>query len=107
MAIFVKSTNLRPLLTNALSDALRLNDVANVQAEAEARTENVVEALTTDIDWRRFLLTVLIAFLLLAGAIYTAKAGLADISKGLMTSFQSFSGLIVGLLGGEIAASKK
>lgn len=107
MGIFVKSANLRPLLTSALADALRLNNVANVQEEAETLSADISEALTAEIAWPRFLVAVLIAFLLLAGAIYTAKTDLPDISKGLMTSFQSFSGLIVGLLGGEVASSRK
>ena len=105
MPIFVRSQNIRPAITDALTDALRTNNVVNVHEEAESRSRHVMKTLEPEIEWTRFLVAVVIAFALLGGAIYTAKTGLSDISTALMTSFQSFSGLIVGLLSGEVAVS--
>jgi hypothetical protein len=109
MAIFLETKNMRPLMTKALTDALAINpaNISDVQGKAASLSENVLQSLTASVAWPRVLVAILIGFLLLVAAIYTGKANLPDISKGLMTSFQSFSGLVVGLLGGEIAASKK
>lgn len=109
MAIFVRSDNLTPVITNALRSALSLNPatIADTQGEADSRAAKVVQQLTTEIAWPRLLIAVGIAFLLLGVAIWTAQANMPDISKGLMTSFQSFSGLVVGILGGEVATSKR
>jgi ABC-type tungstate transport system substrate-binding protein len=47
---------------------------------------------------------LVIAGILLALAIALDNQQHKDISKALMTSFQSFCGIIVGLLGGEKSA---
>jgi hypothetical protein len=44
---------------------------------------------------------VLISGVLLWAAIWTAQHNLPDISKALMNSFAGFSGVVLGLLGGE------
>jgi hypothetical protein len=108
MAIFVRSENMAPVITNALRSALSLDPakIADTQSEAASRSADVVQQLTTEIAWPRLLIAVGIAFLLLGVAIWTAQANMPDISKALMTSFQSFSGLVVGILGGEVATSK-
>ena len=110
MAIFVQSANLEPEVTNALANALSADAGKlenDVQSEAAKRSSEVIKAVSPKIAWSRLLVAIVIALALVAAAIYTASNNLTDISKGLMTSFQSFSGLVVGLLGGEFAASKK
>jgi hypothetical protein len=110
MGFFVTSANLAPAITNALRSALEVDPahLPDPQGEAASRATNVVQQLTTQIAWPRLIVAVIIAFFLLGLAIWTAtQANMADISKGLMTSFQSFSGLVVGLLGGEVATSKR
>ena len=108
MGIFLKSSNLSPVIKDALASALRVNPVqlADVQGEAANRTTSAIQQLTMEVAWPRLLLAVVFALALLGLAIWTAKANLLDISKELMTSFQAYSGLVVGLLGGEVAASK-
>jgi uncharacterized membrane protein YgcG len=109
MGIFVTSANLLPVIQNALTSALAQNpsQIPNVQQEASNRATGAIQQLTMQIAWPRLLVAAVIAAMLLAGAIWAAKTNLTNISTELMTSFQSFSGIVVGLLGGEVAASKK
>lgn len=108
MALFVKSQNLTSLLAPAIAHALKEvpDHIGDPQIEATKRSMQVVGQLTTEIEWPRLLIAVAIAFVLLGLAIWTAKTN-PNISTSLMTSFQSFSGLVVGLLGGEVAATKR
>jgi hypothetical protein len=109
VGIFVESRSSAPAIREALADALRANPAqfADLQKEAADRTAQVLDRQTTRIAWTRLSLAVVFALALLGLAVWTAKENLPDISKGLMTSFQSFSGLVVGLLSGEATAATR
>jgi hypothetical protein len=106
MGLFIKSKFLFPPIHNSLKDALSTNPAAltDLPSEAVDRTSKVVEELSVEIQWDRLIMAIVIWLVLLVVVNITALYNLADISKGLMTSFQSFSGLLVGLIGGELAA---
>ena len=53
----------------------------------------------------RFVGALTIATVLLLGAIWTGQHNLPDISNKLMDSFSGFSGIVLGLLGGEVQKS--
>jgi len=103
MGIFFESEPLFPPLRSALENALKVNpsSIPNLGEEAVTRATQLHQEVVGQIKWVRVVIALCICAVLLALAIYTARQNLADISKSLMTSFQSFSGLVVGLLGGE------
>jgi len=95
----------------AVKDALKLalikdpNSLTNSpDAEAAARANELVKETTPQFNLRNFVLAVIISGVLLGLAIALDDTH-KEISKALMTSFQSFSGIVVGLLGGEALKS--
>ena len=78
---------------------------AMVVVTASPRTVQVVQATSPAFNAWRFGGAVAIAVALLLGAIWTGKHDLPDISKALMSSFSGFSGLVLGLMGGEAQKS--
>lgn len=108
MGIFFTST--QPVLP-AVKDAIRvafLADALNAtDAENQAASRTVALAQTTSPQFNpwRFGAALAIAAALLAGAIWADEKHLDDIAKPLMTSFSSFSGIVLGLLGGEAQKS--
>jgi len=92
-----------PAVRSAIQNALMVdpNTVGNPAQEAADRTLQVEQAVAPQFDWTKFIAAVLISSALLVGAILTYQHHLDDISKVLMTSFTSFSGIVLGLLGGE------
>jgi hypothetical protein len=92
-----------PEVNEAIRVALLVDPalVTNPEKEASHRTLELVRATSARFNPGRFCVAVLIAAALLVGAIWTAKNGLPDISKDLMNSFGAFSGIVLGLLGGE------
>lgn len=108
MGIFFASHQaLVPEIHSAIRDALQMDPrlVANADEEASYRTLDVVRATAALFQPLRFFCALLIAGALLAGAMWTAQHNLPDISKQLMNSFAGFSGIIIGLLGGEAQKS--
>ncbi len=104
MAIFFTSSKpVLPTIRSTIEDALRVNPQTLVSPEKEAadRTVELSKAVSPEFSSWRFLAALVIAVALLLGAIWTAQHGLADISKALMTSFTAYSGIVLGLLGGE------
>jgi hypothetical protein len=81
-----------------LADPSKLGDV---DREASHRTLGLIQATAPQFSPSRFIGAVVISVALLLGAIWAAKHNLPDISKDLMTSFSGFSGIVLGLLGGE------
>jgi len=81
-----------------LTDASKLGDV---DREAAHRTLALIQATAPQFSPSRFIGAVVISAALLFGAIWCAKHNLPDISKDLMNSFLGFSGIVLGLLGGE------
>ena len=92
-----------PEIQSAIRIALMVdpNTLANVDQEAAEKTLNVINATGPQFNPGRFLGALLISGALLFAAIWTAQHNLPDISKALMSSFVGFSGLVLGLLGGE------
>src|ERR1700761_6225776 len=104
---FTAPAKVAPAIKDALRDALAQdpkNLVAPLDTEASARAHNVVQATTPQFNLRNFLLAVAISAALLTVAI-CIDCTHATISKPLMTSFTSFSGIVIGLLGGEAQKS--
>jgi hypothetical protein len=104
MGIFyTKPQRVLPVVTNAIEDALKVDPktLANPGQEAAQRAQQVDQAVSPQVNWVRLTVAAVISLALLAGAIWTAYANLSDISKSLMSSFTAFSGIILGLLGGE------
>lgn len=100
---FTSSQPAWPTVHNAIADALKVDPgaVNNPDQEAALRTMQVNQAVAPKFNWLRFTVAVCISIALLMCAIWTARNGLEDISKNLMTSFTAYSGIILGLLGGE------
>ena len=73
----------------------------DVDAEAGNRALQLAQTTTPKFNPWRFAGAVVISIGLLCAAIWTGKHDLPDISKQLMTSFSAFSGIVLGLLGGE------
>ena len=96
-----------PTTTAAFEEALLVDpkSVPDVKKEAAHRTIRLSQATSPTFNAWRFGGAVLIAVALLLGAIWTEQHNLSDISKGLMDSFSGFSGLVLGLLGGEAQKS--
>ncbi len=92
-----------PEINSAIRVALQVDPatVANVEQEAAQRTLGLIRATAPQFSPLRFFGAVLIAVALLWGGIWTAQHNLPDISKDLMNCFVGFSGLVLGLLGGE------
>lgn len=92
-----------PTIKTAFREALSVNPqtLTDIEKEAAHRTIQVSQALSPAFNAWRFGGAVVIAVALLLGAIWTGQHNLPDISKTLMDSFSGFSGLVLGLLGGE------
>lgn len=92
-----------PEIQSAIRIALMVepNTLANIDQEAAERTLGIVNATGPQFNPGRFLGAVVISGALLLGAIWAAQHNLPDISKTLLNSFTAFSGIVVGLLGGE------
>ena len=92
-----------PEINSAIRVALQVdpNSIKNVDHEAAQRTLELIRATAPQFSPLRFCGAVLIAGALLGAGIWTAQHNLPDISKDLMNSFAGFSGLALGLLGGE------
>ena len=92
-----------PEIRSAIRVALLVDptNVPNVDQDAAQRTLDLVRATAPQFNPLRFLGAVLIAGALLGAAIWTAQHNLLEISKELMNSFAGFSGIVLGLLGGE------
>jgi len=100
---FVTHQPVVPEIHSALRIALLANPdtLGNVDQEAAQRTLELITATAPQFSPSRFCGAVLIAGALLCGGIWTAQHNLPDISKDLMNSFAGFSGIVLGLLGGE------
>lgn len=92
-----------PAVTHAIKDALMIDpkSVADPSDEAVSRATNVIRSAAPVFQVWRFVGAVIICAGLLALAIWTKKQHMDDISATLMNSFTAFSGLVLGLLGGE------
>ena len=92
-----------PEIQNALSIALQVDpsSLSNVDQEAAQRTLTLIQATAPQFSPSRFFGAVVIAGALLGAGIWAAQHNLPDISKDLMNSFAGFSGIVLGLLGGE------
>jgi hypothetical protein len=108
MGIFFTSS--RPVastIESALEDALSTDPTtlrANLRTEAAARAHSVAKTAAPQFKLRNFIGALLISAALLITAICVDKSH-PDIAKTLMTSFTSFSGIVLGLLGGEAQKS--
>ena len=104
MGIFFASHQpVGPEINSAIRIALQVDPatVADVEKEAAQRTLGLIRVTAPQFSPLRFFGAVLIAGALLWGGIWTAQHNLPDISKDLMNSFLSFSGVVLGLLAGE------
>ena len=110
MGIFYTSPRrVLPEVRNAIEDALRVDPktLSNPGQEASQRTLQLDQAVSPQFNWARFAAAAAISVVLLLTAIWLAGKGpsYSDISKDLMTSFTAFSGIVLGLLGGEAQKS--
>jgi len=96
-----------PTITTALEEALLVEPSAltDPKKEAAIRTIQLSASMAPTFNPWRFGGAVVIAVALVLAAIWTEQHNLDDISKGLMDSFSGFSGLVLGLLGGEAQKS--
>lgn len=104
MGIFFVSRSPAPVtITTALEGALLVDPqtLGDVKKEASHRSLQTLQSLSPSFDPWRFGGAILIAIVLLLAAIWTGQHNLPTISNALMNSFASFSGLVLGLLGGE------
>jgi len=92
-----------PEIQSAIRIALMADPktLANVDQEAAERTLSIINATGPQFNPGRFLGALVISGALLWASIWTAQQNLPDISKALLNSFAGFSGLVLGLLGGE------
>lgn len=93
-----------PTINTALKDALLVEPktvIDVIDKEAAHRTLKVSQTISPVFNAWRFGGAIVIAGALLLGAIWTGQHNLPDISKDLMNSFSGFSGVVLGLLGGE------
>src|SRR5690348_18335790 len=107
MGIFYTSSKpVLPSIKASIQDALMVNPSQLVDPGKEAATRTVALADSTSPQFNalRFAAAGVIAAILLAMAIWPHK-DMPDISKALTTSFTGFSGLVLGLLGGEAQKS--
>jgi hypothetical protein len=106
---FTSNQSAVPAITTAIKDALMVspNTVSSPEREAVDRAATVIRSATPQFQVWRFLGAVVICAVLLALAIWTKGKGkdYDDISTTLLTSFTAFSGLVLGLLGGEAQKS--
>ena len=97
-----------PTISSAIREALMVDptniDIDKVAAHKTIQLSQAL-ALSSAFNVWRFVGAIVIACVLLSGAIWTGQHNLADISKELMNSFSGFSGIILGLLGGEAQKS--
>jgi hypothetical protein len=96
-----------PEINSAIRVALMVDPtlVENADEEASQRTLDLVRATAAQFHPLRFLGALLIAGGLLAGAVWASRNSLPDISRDLMNFFSGFSGIVLGLLGGEAQKS--
>jgi hypothetical protein len=94
---------LMPEINNAIRMALQADpkSTPNIEQEALQRTVNLVRVTAQQFNPLRFCAAVVIAAALLLIALWAARHNLPDISKDLMCCFDGFSGLVLGVLGGE------
>jgi hypothetical protein len=92
-----------PTVTAAFEEALSVDpkSLTDIKKEAAHRTIQLSNDTSRQFNGWRFGGAIMIALALLLGAIWTGQHNLPDISKALMDSFSGFSGLTLGLLGGE------
>jgi hypothetical protein len=100
---FVTHQPVVPEVQSAIRTALLTDPstLGNVDQEAAHRTLGLIQATAPQFSPSRFCGAAVISVALLLAAIWTAKHNLPDISKDLMHSFAGFSGIVLGLLGGE------
>jgi hypothetical protein len=72
-----------------------------VAQDAADRTVKLTSSITPAFNPWRFAGAIAIAATLLWASIWTAQHQLPEISKTLLDCFSGFSGLVLGLLGGE------
>jgi|SRR5579859_1987206 len=109
MGIFYTSSKpVLPEIRRSIEEALIVDPqtlgtplLGSARKEASDRSMQLYQSVSPQLNWKRLFTAVVIAVALLIVAIWTAKDGLPDVSKSLMTSFEAYSGLIVGWLGGE------
>ncbi|PYY05001.1 MAG: hypothetical protein DMG69_28275 [Acidobacteria bacterium] len=104
---FTSSRSFLPTISAALENALSVNPatLANPGQEAAQRTVQVAQVVTPTFNVGRFVGALVISAILLWAAIWTGRHDLPDISKALMDSFSGYSGIVLGLLGGEAQKS--
>lgn len=106
---FTSSQPALPSISAVVREALvadsRTLTETDIDKEAAHRTIKLSQSLSPTFNAWRFGGAVIIALALLLGAIWTGQHNLPDISKTLMNSFSGFSGLVLGLLGGEAQKS--
>lgn len=108
MAVFFTSRQSPlPTISTAIEECLLLDPktLGNAQQEAARRTLKVSQELSPAFNPWRFAGAAVASAALLGAAIWTGQHDLPDISKTLMTSFTAFSGIVLGLLGGEAQKS--
>ncbi len=104
---FTSPQSTMPAIRTAIRDALLVNPnvLVNPDDEAANRAVTLISTAAPTFNVWRFLGAVVISVALLSVAIWTAQHDLPEISKVLMNSFVGYSGIALGLLGGEAQKS--
>ena len=104
MGIFFTSPQpVLPAIESAMELALAVepHTVKDLKKEAAHRTMEVHKHVVPQFNPWRFGGAAVIAVALVLAAIWAEQHQLADISKVLIDSFSGYSGVVLGLLGGE------
>ena len=108
MGVFFTSPHpVAPAIQAALEDALTTDPKtlrAAPHVEAAAKAHELAQTTAPQFNLRNFVGALAISAALLITAICIDKSH-PEIAKTLMTSFTSFSGIVLGLLGGEAQKS--
>lgn len=104
---FVSRRPVVPEIHDGIRAALLVDPsiIPNAEEEAAQRTLDVVRATAAQFQPARFFIALLIAGGLLVGAIWAQQHSMSNISEQLMNSFAGYSGIVLGLLGGEAQKS--
>lgn len=110
MGVFFSSSQVTPAaqgaIKAAIQDALQVDPAHFTLApteEATNRTDTLAKTIVQSPQFNtvRFIGALVISIALLGAAIWAKQHNLDDISMTLMNSFTGFSGIVLGLLGGE------
>jgi hypothetical protein len=110
MGIFYRSAPLKPVVKEALQEAIAINPgaVADPQRTADEKAEQVVGQVSGRFAWGRLAVAVGLLVAVLVACIYTGQnEKLQELYKLLLHSFELLLGAVIGLLTGEMVSQPR